>query len=255
MKKFTETYKDNKINLNGLEDHIQERLSNLDGQFIDECCCSGSCCGSEIKCCDDTCCQNCSKYSELTLCTFYNYGEIISKLTSTSITVIDLIKIREQFIRTRNIYTGISEMLSSSPVYLTEVMKSYDLYNRQYDLLHGANFAKTASNIDLYEFIQHMRKTYSLQNPVVLTMLDGSIRVYMIKYTGSNGKDGSIKNSLVEIAETLDQIDDDEDVKRAQCLNVSIDDCDDTYAFLIEIDMDYEIGLNGRQYEMHPETA
>lgn len=252
MKKFTETYKDNKISLNGLEDHIQERLSNLDGQFIDECCCS---CGN--SCCGDLTCAKCSDdlASELSLCAFYSYGDIISKLTSTSITVLDLIKIRDQFIRKRTVYAGISEMLNSSPVYLTEVMKSYDLYNRQYDLFHGANFAKTASNIDLYEFIQHMRKTYSLQNPVVLTMLDGSIRVYMIKYTGSNGKEGSIKNSLVEIAETLDQIDDDEDVKRAQCLNVSIDDCDDTYAFLIEIDMDYEIGLNGRQYEMHPEMA
>lgn len=252
MKKFTETYKDNKISLNGLEDHIQERLSNLDGQFIDECCCSGDCCGSELKCCGDTCCSN---SSALTLCTFYSYGDIISKLTSTTITVLDLIKIREQFIRTRNIYAGANEVLNSSPVYLAEVMKSYDLYNRQYDLFHGANFAKTASNIDLYEFIQHMKKTYKLQNPVVLTMLDGSIRVYMIKYTGSNGKDGSIKNSLVEIAETLDQIDDDDDVKRAQCLNVSIDDCDDTYAFLIVIDMNYEIGLNGRQYEIHPEMT
>ncbi len=53
MKKFTETYKiENKVSLEGFEEQIQEKLKNIDGQNINECCCCSDCCGD---CCKSDC--------------------------------------------------------------------------------------------------------------------------------------------------------------------------------------------------------
>jgi hypothetical protein len=74
--------------------------------------------------------------------------------------------------------------------------------------------------------------------PIVLTREDGSVQLFFIKGTGTNGKEGSIKNSLIEVAELLEDLDEMEEITWSQVLDASIDNADDVYTFVITCTVD-----------------
>ena len=82
------------------------------------------------------------------------------------------------------------------------------------------------------------RDTFELVSPVVQTKINGEVQVYAVKNTGSNGKENSIKTSLEEVAKILAKLDSKSEIQWSQVLDVSIDNIDDLYAFVITFVLD-----------------
>ena len=70
------------------------------------------------------------------------------------------------------------------------------------------------------------------------TKINGEVQVYAVKCTGSNGKENSIKTSLEEVAKILTKLDSKSEIQWSQVLDVSIDNIDDLYAFVITFVLD-----------------
>jgi hypothetical protein len=60
-------------------------------------------------------------------------------------------------------------------------------------------------------------------------------RISFVYHTGTNGKEGSIKNSLLKIYNVLDEIEKWENVEHVDVGDISIDRPDDVYDFAITI--------------------
>lgn len=242
MKKFTEAYKNElKVTTEGLEQEVREAFKGIEGQTIDECC---GCCCSEPKCCEPcngsclgvSCCQdeNCFKIS------FYSETDILKKL-ETNATVQDLYNIRMQF-NLGQAYRplAVNQAIDNSPLFFTErgftnigqgeMMQA----NRLQDNQNVINFTKTLS------------KKFGINELVVVNYITGGAAVYGIKHTGTNGGEGSIKNSLLEMYNTLNTIQEMPEVSNASVCHVSIDSCDDVYGFLVRISLD-RVFLNTAQ--------
>ena len=84
----------------------------------------------------------------------------------------------------------------------------------------------------------NLHNQYQLTYPTILSKMDGTIQLFSIKGTGTNGQEGSIKNSLIEIAELLDNLESYEAITWAQVLDVAIDNIDDIYTFVITCTID-----------------
>jgi hypothetical protein len=63
-------------------------------------------------------------------------------------------------------------------------------------------------------------------------------RISLVYHTGTNGAEGSIKNSLLEVYNFLNDVEQMENVKRVDVADISIDRPDDVYAFAITIYID-----------------
>lgn len=246
MKKFTETYKiENKVSLEGLEKQVQEKLKGIDGQIIDECCCD-CCCKCDAKCCAP--CPDGSPVIPNYPFKYYNEQEIIKKL-ETDVTVQNLLEIIQQF-NCGNRFSEIRNIVESSPLYFEEklpdgTLGSHAMYEISPGLENILNSSRNLSrNKAVYAFIGKLIKENGLSNPVAYSTIDGRNILYFIKYTGTNGKEGSIKNSLLEIYETLNRIGEHPEVSSTNVSHVSIDAADDTYAFLIRIGLDRMFVLN-----------
>ena len=104
-----------------------------------------------------------------------------------------------------------------------------------------------------YKVEDNVPTSYEIQNKMI--ELDDKIReklsryilhseennhffVSFIYHTGSNGAEGSIKNSLLEVYEILNDIETWGHVKHVLVEDISIDVLDDVYDFLITIEID-----------------
>ena len=245
MKKFTETYKiENKVSLEGLEEQVQEKLKDINGQIIDECCC-----GCDLKCCGEPCNTCCGEYAASIPnypIKFYNEQEIIKKL-ETDVTVQDLIEIVKQFnCGTR--FFEIRNMIESSPLYFEEKIPNNITGDASSSLCNIlARTRNLSANKAVYALIGKLIKEHGLCDPVVYSTLDGRNIMYFIKHTGTNGKEGSIKNSLLEIYEMLGKIEENPEISCVSVSHVSIDAADDVYAFLIRVALDKVFVLNSNK--------
>lgn len=213
-------YMDNmRVSLNGLDADIVEKLKNIDGMQISECCgCCGCCdCGCEPCCCDTPVDPD----PAFTMY-FYSEKEIIDKL-KTVVKVQDLFNLHTQFSANRfSLYPCCKDM----PLLFTE-----KLLLPTGQLMQGKSFY---NNKRLLELINQSQ----LSEVVVLVRLDNSIQIFGLKYTGTNGKEGSIKNSLIEVSKKLAELEKIDEVTWSQVLDVSIDNADDVYSFLITFTLD-----------------
>lgn len=233
MKKLSEISKQ-KISLNGLDEKVIEKLNNLNGQIITECCCNCYC--NEPKCCStELCCNNSVPNYPIK---YYNEQQIITKL-ETDVTVQDILAIEDQF-NMGGRYIDIRKMLDNSPIYFEEKVSESNGFSSI--LFNSSN--NLQSNKQVYNFINSLIKKFGLVNPIVYSTLDGRNIIYFIKHTGTNGKEGSIKNSLLEIYNLLNDIEEYDEVSSCSCSNISIDSCDDVYAFLIRISLDKMFIIN-----------
>ena len=235
MKKFTERYKsENKVSLEGLDKQIQEKLKNIDGQTINECCGCGCGCGcTDLKCCDTSsscvpCCQDENCFS----LTYYTESQIMKKL-ETDVTVQDLYNIRMQF-NLGQAYRPleVNQMIDGSPLFFSE--KGFTNIN-QGGVMQANSLQDNKAVLNL---IKSFSKKYGIGDTIVVNYITGETAVFGIKHTGTNGEEGSIKNSLLEIYNTLNSLQEMPEVSNASVCHVSIDACDDVYAFLIRISLD-----------------
>lgn len=238
MKKFTEKYKkENKVSLDGLEQHIQEKLKDIDEQIIDECCCCGCGC-PDLKCCEPA---NCSQDETCFSLTYYTESQILKKL-ETDVTVQDLYNIRTQFNLGQPYRPSeVNQMIDGSPLFFVE--KGFT--NIELGGVMQAN--RLQDNKAVLNLIKSFSKKYGISDAVVVNYITGGAAVFGIKHTGTNGEEGSIKNSLLEIYNTLNSLQEMPEVSNASVCNVSIDACDDVYAFLFRIALDRNFLNNSTQ--------
>ena len=208
----------NIVSLIDIDESIANKIKNIDGYKINEC---WGCCTGENTCCDPMRLQD-PVYDQINW--FYSEQEIVNKL-KTNVTVQDILNIDMQF----NKFRFIGEPGDLNILYFKE---SANIKVMQQFNVALANYS---SNKSLYDFINNMCETYNLSYPICLTRLDGKIQLFFVKFTGSNGKEGSIKSSLTQIAKTLGDLEKDENITSSQVLDVSIDNADDVYSFVITV--------------------
>lgn len=210
---------DNIVSLIDIDESIVDKIKNIDGYKINECCGCGCCCDN--PCCDKTCSSN-PGYEQINW--FYSEQEIVNKLI-TDVTVQDILHIDTQF----NKFRFISEPVDLNILYFKEstnieVMQQFNVGLSNY-----------SSNKSLYDFIKNTCVAHKLSYPICLTRLDGKIQLFFVKFTGSNGKERSIKSSLTQIAKTLVDLEKTDNITWSQVLDVSIDNADDVYSFVITV--------------------
>lgn len=209
----------NIVSLIDIDESIVDKLKNIDGCKINKCC---GCCMSEPSCCGTICSSDLGCNDQLNW--FCSEQDIVNIL-KTNITVQDMLNIDTQF----NKFRFVSGPEDLNILYFKEstnieVMQQFNV-----------EFTNYSSNKPLYDFINNICETYKLLYPICLTRLDGKIQLFFVKFTGSNGKEGSIKSSLTQIAKMLGDLEKNENITWSQVLDVSIDNADDVYSFVITV--------------------
>lgn len=213
------------ISLNGIDESYTKLISNLQGKQINECCCNCDPCG--------TTCEGTPIVHQLYY--FASEEDIINKL-QTDPKVQDIFDIHHQFDnRFRFMQDNDCIKIIDEPLYFKNFIVqnscSQDVPVNKAGLLQASKAIN--SNENLYNFIQTIRKTFNCTYPTVLGTGDNEIQVFIIKGCGSNGQECSIKSSLIEVAKMLDRLDKTEQITWSQVLDVSIDNLDDVYNFLV----------------------
>lgn len=248
MKKLEAFIKNLYVSLNDIDEGLKEKIQNLDGYKINECCgCCDCDCGCECPC-EPTCCDPTVKVAKPVVVNqfgrFNSEQEIISIL-DCSPKVNDLLDIHNQFARFLHIpdikkgyieplYFGNKNYeLSNCPAGV--VRQNGDMPTKEADpeSVEQLYDVATYQNKKIYKAVNDIVSTFDFKCPVVETKINGEVQVYVVKHTGSNGKEGNIKTSLEEIAKILGKLESRADIQWAQVLDVSIDNIDDLYAFVI----------------------
>ena len=211
------------ISLKGLDDNIIENIKNLEDMQISECCCCG--CGDK---CDTKCCDPSDPYlnnpdNENFYLKFYSEKQIINKLKS-DLKVQDIFDLYSQFIRGRFYMKQIE----------TPLIFNERLFMSDGELIEGRSYLGNNALLNL------ILKT-ELNNSIILIRLDGSIQIFGLMFTGTNGSEGTIKSSLIKASKKLTYLENLEEVKWSQVLDVSIDNSDDVYTFLITYTVDQNL--------------
>ena len=234
MKKLNEFINDRYISLEGLNEEEIEKLSNLDGAVIHECCSDCECdcgCGCDCGCCPTevptvgpelpgSACTPIVQPLEVDMAykaieNFRNiaYCPKVQDLYSLSSALTPKGRFME--------YTTDS---AKEPIYIT----NYSCVSKSFE------FSKK-----LNAFVKEVSSTLDLTIPVVYNDSNADeLKVFFLKHTGTNGKEGSIKNSLSEIVKILNKLEGYKEITWAQVLDVSIDSLDDVYSFLLIITLD-----------------
>lgn len=231
------------INLDNISEDIKEKLYNLNGKEITECCCN-SCCGTCCNtCCGDTCSDNPVPVNTC-YCDFgkyYRYDQINDTL-SINPTVQSIYELYYQFTKFNfiNFIDGSSIKNPIEPIYFkcSVIPCPYEKTGKSSGkCLLSDNIQ---CNVKLYNTVKDICNTFELCCPIVYITSDNSIQIFTVKHLGTNGKENSIKSSLENIAKVLGKIENKSEVEWAQVLNVSIDNCDDLYDFLITFTINKE---------------
>lgn len=115
------------------------------------------------------------------------------------------------------------------------VSKIYTLYR---DITNECGL-ENKSNIGFdectIEYIHWLIKRYRIKYVVLEHDENMKPQITFIKHTGSNGKECSIKQSLMDIYFLLNDLEREERVEWAQVLDISIDVLDDVYDFAITL--------------------
>jgi len=219
MKSFNKKY----VSLKGLDKNISEHLENLSGKEINECCGCG---------CDCKCCEPCDGTSFIY---FHSEYEVRDRL-KYNVKVQDLFNINRQFLNRQYLFGGATPADVLIPLYFKEPQMTIPKVPGS--LVQASEQTGTEYNTKLYEFINKLLKDYKLTYPIVLTNSDGGVQLFFVKGTGSNGKECSIKSSLIEVAELLADLDEMKEITWSQVLDASIDNLDDIYTFVITCTID-----------------
>ena len=246
--KRLEAYVNNRyISLEDIDESLKDNIKNLEGYEINECC--GCCCEEPCPCDNTTCDKTCSAgLSGSTIIPVNQFGrfnseqEITRELDSQP-KVMTLYDIHSQF----NRFTFVNDVKDGhiEPLYFgnKEYCATNDGVNRENgDMPMGQADPEnteqlydvaTIQNHKIYKVVKEIVNTFNLKCPIIQTKINGEVQFYGVKQTGTNGKEGSIKSSLEEVAKLLGKLDSRSDIKWSQVLDVSIDNIDDLYGFVI----------------------
>ena len=254
MKNLDAYMKNLYISLEDIDEELKDKIKNLEGYQITECC--GCCCDGECGCdctCDKAvCCEPDSGISGLGITNpiianqfgrFNNETEVTREL-DTLPKVTTLYDIHSQFDRfnfVQDVKRGHIE-----PLYFGH--KNYSLNGSEVIIRQNGDMPQreanpesieqlydvaTNQNKKIYKSVKDIVDSFDFKCPVVQTKINGEVQVYVIKTTGTNGKEGSIKSSLEEVAKILGKLDTRAEIKWSQVLDVAIDNIDDLYTFVI----------------------
>ena len=236
MKKLAEYINNQYICLKGLDKNIVEKLSNLEGYEITECC----------GCCDDSCSYGCDIPGEAS----YTVDPSVPVSTGSCTTLEP-----DPITKYTNIFSGYPKVMD---LYNAHGEFSYKCrFNDEYQRSNSeplvfyepsSNMGNMSMSPKLREDILSICKDQELSNPVLLLRANGDIQLFAIKHMGTNGKECSIKNSLLDAADTLTKLEKRKEITWAQVLDVAIDNLDDLYTFLFTVVFEKE------KYEKDLET-
>lgn len=217
MKDLKDYVKSRIISLYGLEDNIVERLSNLRGRSINECC---GCMSSDAKCVNP-------EYDNIA---WYNSEYDIVNMLMTYPKVQDMFNLRTQmtavrfkFIDEKNI-----DKIHSEPLYFRQ--------QQPYPNTGGLSSVNNMfnGNAKLYKFIEKLTSTLKLSHPVVLDLVGENLQLFFI-YTHGSNNGRSIKDSLTSAAKLLGDLEQYKEINWSQVLDVSIDNLDGIYDFVVTV--------------------
>ncbi len=256
MKNLDAYVKNLYVSLEDIDEALVSKIKNLDNYKINECCgCCGCCdpcpcdCGDE--CCDKTCCEptlsgGIPMQQPINQFGRFNSEDEIKVILDNGPKVIDLYDIHSQFARfihVPDVKKGYIEPLyfgyknyslvgygNDGVVRQNGDMPSNEANPQSIEQLYDV---ATIQNKKIYKAVNDIVTTFDFQCPVIQTKINGEVQVYVIKHSGTNGKENSIKTSLEEVAKILDKLDGRGDVQWSQVLDVSIDNIDDLYTFVI----------------------
>ena len=223
MKKLAEYMNNTYVSLDGLDESIVKKLSNLNGQTINECdcgCCNqnyASDCGYDCPCeepCSNTCISPAPVVQDPIVdakAKFYSQPKVFDLLN-----IHTLLDYKYRFI---------SEYQRA----LSEPVLFYDYFGYQYN-----------DSEKLREDVLALCKDFDLLWPVLLIKGDGTIQLFAAKKFGSNGEECSIKSSLISAADILTKLEKRKEIEWAQVIDVSIDNLDDLYDFLFTVTFNKE---------------
>ncbi len=223
MKKLTEFINNKYVSLKDLDESVVEMLSNLEGYEITECCgcCDGSCdCGVGGYCPNCDCETTCEPEAALApiakpieVCPEVKYKNIFASYPK----VMDLYNVHGEF-NYKCRFQSEYERANSEPIIFTD---DGCLDCGKYFMCKG-----------LHDDILTICSDCELSYPVLLFRNNGDIQLFAIKHMGTNGQECSIKNSLIDAADTLAKLEKRKEISWAQVLDVAIDNLDDLYTFL-----------------------
>ena len=254
MKKLADFIHNQYVSLKNLDESVAERFKNLDGYEINEC----DCCGCEDPyacdvavpistepCVDGTVAPVCNSFGR------FNSVYDVTRELDTHPTVQTLYDIHSQFggysfdanrdgYYTEPLYFGTKIVVGNAIGGEVVNRENGDMPASEAD---GAtpvvyNDVPTRNNKTIYKVVKEICSTHTFQSPVIETKINGEVQVYVVKHCGTNGKEGSIKSSLEEVVKILDKLDAKSEVKWSQVLDVSIDNLDDIYFFVITFVLD-----------------
>jgi len=219
MKRLADFINNQYISLVGLDEKVVEKLSNLDGTMINECDC-GCCnqyyagdCGYDCPCeepCDATTMASPTPVVQ----------DPITQAKSQLYTqpkVYDLLNIHTLLDYKFRFISEYKRGLSEPVLFNDDMMTQYNDSDKLRD--------------DVFSLCDE----FGLLWPVLLIKGDGAIQLFAAKKFGSNGKECSIKSSLIDAAAMLTKLEKRKEVDWAQVLDVSIDNLDDLYDFLFTV--------------------
>ena len=225
MKKLTEYIQNKYVSLKGLDESVVERLSNMEGYEITECC--GSYAGD---------CNDCYGYDEP--CD----GSCETTCAGTAIPVATPV-IPDPVAKYTGIFASAPKVMDVYNAHgeFTYKCRFEDEYQRgnkeplifvSYGCGYGVSGGPYQNSRKLHDDILTICSEYGLSEPVLLIRNDGDIQLFAIKHMGTNGKECSIKNSLSDAAVTLAKLETRKELTWAQVLDIAIDNADDLYTFL-----------------------
>lgn len=247
MKNLESYMKNLYISLEGIDETLKDKIKNLEGYEINECCDCG-CCDYDAGCCScepecDKCCEPTKQLVVHNQFGRFNSEQEITRELDSQPKVMTLYDIHSQFGRftftndpkdgyVEPLYFGYKEYVTSNnvinrengdmPMGQADPEKTEQLYD-----------VATIQNHKIYKAVKEIVNTFDLKCPIVQTKINGEVQFYGVKQTGTNGEECSIKSSLEEVAKILGKLDSRSDVKWSQILDVSIDNVDDLYGFVI----------------------
>lgn len=255
MKKFSKLHEHGYFSVKGLDARLIERFQHLNGKLINECC--GDCCYDE-PCSADYCEQPvCTELPSVgtstpTPVSYNSFGRFnsttdVTRELDTNPKVSTLYDIHSQFggftfnpdpssfgkeplyFGLTNPYvpvSGVSRESGDMPGQMADD-NDIDIFDDSLSCVPAKN------NKKIYKIVTDLCEAHDLSCPVIETKINGEVQVYTVKHSGTNGEECSIKSSLEDVADILDKLDRKSEIRWSQVLDISIDNIDDLYSFLI----------------------
>lgn len=205
MKKFSDIKSAKKITIQDIDESLKERFANLIGTQITES--MGDITPEEWE----------AMHVPVTICAVSNEEEKIINTLKTQITVPQLMELHNKFDNTYK-FGGVKPEEKQEPLYF----KDYDIMNIEDSIQYNDKF---------YNLLKSLCKKHNLKYPIVMEKSD-TIQVFCIWSGGDNGGE-NINPSLKSVAKILDSLESNKEITWTQVLNISIDNCDSLYDFVI----------------------